>query len=150
MNDRYPTQMAVDWWDSGGPLFLCSFRWPEDVDEALPLLITIIPAHADAFGSNINRSIIDTNLAALAAKSWTVWGRAGKVSLADLGYTEFGIDEGWEGCKQGVHGTQHDGRGNPITNSTRFPDLKSLVDEGHAKGLKMGWCGCRRPRTPHL
>merc|ERR1712032_335758 len=68
-----------------------------------------------------------------------------KVSLADVGYTSVGVDEGWEACGQGVDGSQHDANGNPVVNS-KFPDLKALVDDGHSKKLTVGWylngCAC--------
>ena len=57
-----------------------------------------------------------------------------------------GIDEGWEDCKAGPAGTQHDAAGNPIINTTRFPDLASLVAAAHAEKLEIGWylngCAC--------
>ena len=42
---------------------------------------------------------------AVAAKNWTIEGK--KQSLADVGYTRVGIDEGWEGCGMGINQTQH-------------------------------------------
>lgn len=57
-----------------------------------------------------------------------------------MGYNDFGIDEGWEDCKAGPGGTQHDAAGNPLINTTRFPDLASLVDTAHAENLEIGWC----------
>ena len=81
---------------------------------------------------------------AMAAKVWTVDGMK-NVSLIDVGYSSAGIDEGWEGCGQGVNGTQHDAQGNPVVNS-KFPDLAGLVKYGHSLGLKVGWyengCAC--------
>ena len=40
---------------------------------------------------------------------------------------------------------QHDARGNPVVNTTRFPNLSGLVAAGHSKNLKMGWYlnGCK-------
>ena len=71
-------------------------------------------------------------------------GRAAPASLADLGYVNFGIDEGWEDCKAGIGGSQHGPDGAPLVNTSRFPSLKALVDKGHAVGLQMGWylAGC--------
>lgn len=66
-------------------------------------------------------------------------------SLKDFGYTSAGIDEGWEGCGQGINGTQHDAKGNPVINK-KFPDVPSLVEYGHSLGLKVGFyengCAC--------
>jgi hypothetical protein len=104
----------------------------------------------NAFGPNINHSIIEANMKALTAKS-TMWPSSSSTaaSLADLGYTEFGIDEGWELCNKSFSapgGEQHDADGKPMTNTTRFPDLGALVSDGHARGLSMGWylagCAC--------
>jgi hypothetical protein len=85
----------------------------------------------NAFGPNINHSIIEANMKALTAKS-TMWPSSSSTaaSLADLGYTEFGIDEGWELCNKSFSapgGEQHDADGKPMTNTTRFPDLGALV-----------------------
>ena len=41
---------------------------------------------------------------ALSSKNRTVKGWEGKVSLCDLGYCSAGLDEGWEGCGEGVNG----------------------------------------------
>ena len=68
------------------------------------------------------------------------------ISLASLGYDMVGIDEGWEGCGQGAHHTQHYANGTPAVNLAKFPDLKALVAYGHSKGVKMGFylngCAC--------
>jgi hypothetical protein len=92
---------------------------------------------------------------AVVAKNRTVEGWEGKVSLCDLGYCAVGVDEGWEGCGQGVphlnprthkpYNTQHYANGTPAINS-KFPDMPGLVTYGHSKGLTMGWyengCAC--------
>ena len=61
---------------------------------------------------------------AVTAKNWTVDGET--VSLADVGYSSVGIDEGWEGCGQGVtvngRKTQHYANGTPAINN-KFPDM---------------------------
>ena len=89
----------------------------------------------------INRTIVEKNMAAITTKMWTVHGHSGNVSLADLGYIEFGLDEGWELCDrtQPPGHVQHDAEGRPIVNTTRFPDLASLVRDGQGRGLNMGW-----------
>ena len=61
-----------------------------------------------------------------------------KVSLQDVGYSSVGVDEGWEGCGQGVNHTQHYVNGTPAVNS-KFPDMKAMVDYGHKKNLKVGF-----------
>jgi len=100
----------------------------------------------NAFGNRISQEMMNDAMDALTAKEWDVGvGVEDKVSLADVGYASVGVDEGWEGCHEGVNGTQHDADGYPVVNK-KFPDLKSLVDRGHKAGLKVGWylngCAC--------
>ena len=74
----------------------------------------------------------------LVVRNRSVIGR-GLASLADLGYRTCGIDEGWEACGKGVNGTQHDVNGNPVVDTSKFPDMGELVKFGHSKGIRMGW-----------
>ena len=97
-----------------------------------------------AYYTKMNQKMIEDAVDALAAKNRTVKGWDGKVSLCDLGYCTAGVDEGWEGCGQGVNGTQHFVNGTPAANPVTFPDVKGMVDYGHKKGVKMGWCVFRR------
>ena len=69
-----------------------------------------------------------TCMDALTSKQWTVEGKP-NVSLADVGYATAGIDEGWEGCGQGVNGTASTRRA--IQLSTQFLDMAGLVKYGH-------------------
>ena len=62
----------------------------------------------NAWGARVSQDNFQASLDALAANIWTVDGVA-NVSLLDVGYASAGIDEGWEGCGQGVNGT-HDTR----------------------------------------
>lgn len=105
-----------------------------------------------AYYTRMNQDMIENVIDALVAKNRTVPGWDGKVSLCDLGYCTAGIDEGWEGCGEGVNGTQHYLNGTPAVNYHTFPDMKGLVDYGHSKGVKMGWyfngCGCIEKREP--
>jgi hypothetical protein len=98
----------------------------------------------NAWGARVSQDNFKASMDAMAAKVWTVDGMK-NVSLIDVGYSSAGIDEGWEGCGQGVNGTQHDAQGNPVVNS-KFPDLAGLVKYGHSLGLKVGWyengCAC--------
>eukprot|EP01062_Namystynia_karyoxenos_P054558 TRINITY_DN449_c0_g4_i1.p1 TRINITY_DN449_c0_g4~~TRINITY_DN449_c0_g4_i1.p1 ORF type:complete len:439 (+),score=174.67 TRINITY_DN449_c0_g4_i1:73-1317(+) len=97
----------------------------------------------NAFGNHITDQTIRDAIDAITEKVWVVDKKP--VSLADVGYASVGIDEGWEGCGEGVNNTQHTAEGTPVINS-KFPDMKALVDYGHSKGLKMGWylngCAC--------
>ena len=94
----------------------------------------------NAYHTDMNQSLI------MAVVDELVKERAGGVSLKSLGYDMVGIDEGWEGCGQGVNHTQHYVNGTPAVDLVKFPDLKGLVDYGHSKGVKMGFylngCAC--------
>jgi len=100
----------------------------------------------NAFG---NRGCTQPNMKsaidALTAKVWTIDGKPNS-SLFDAGYGSMGIDEGWEGCGQGINGTQHAANGNPVIDTAKFPDTAGLVKYGHDQGLKIGWyeigCAC--------
>jgi hypothetical protein len=82
---------------------------------------------------------------AMVAKNRTVAGYARKVSLADLGYNSVGVDEGWEGCGQGVDKTQHDKNGIPTIDEASFPDTGKMVKQIQDMGLLCGWYlnGCK-------
>ena len=75
----------------------------------------------------------------------------GGVSLASLGYRDVGIDDAWQDCGAGVGGGYHDAGGNPIVDTTRFPDLKALTSAIHALNLTAGWyannCRCHDSST---
>lgn len=107
----------------------------------------------NAWGNRVSQTNMEASMDALVAKLWTVDNKP-NVSLFEAGYTTAGIDEGWEGCGKGVHGTQHDAQGNPVINQ-KFPDMSGLVKKGHGLGLKVGWCvpvhdghGCSRAADP--
>ena len=70
---------------------------------------------------------------ALVDKSRSVGGVP--TSLKDLGYDMIGIDEGWEGCGMGVHGTQHYANGTPAIRAD-FPDVRA---RWNAMGC-IRWC----------
>lgn len=99
-----------------------------------------------AYYTDYDQASIVENIDAMATKNRTVHGWSGQVSLCDLGYCSAGLDEGWEGCGDGVNHTQHYLNGTPAVNQQKFPDMKGLVKYGHAHGLKMGFyyngCGC--------
>ena len=69
----------------------------------------------NAFGANIRNETFVQAISALTAKVWSVDGKM--VSLADVGYSRVGIDEGWENCSgtapdDGMR--QHDALGFPM------------------------------------
>ena len=67
----------------------------------------------------------------------------GGVSLLDLGFSDVGVDDGWQACKTGreVGGLSsfHDASGAPLVNKSKFPDVKAMVAYGHSKNVTMGW-----------
>ncbi len=83
----------------------------------------------------------------LAQVSALVETHAGRDSLLDVGYSHIGIDDGWQACGTGFNGSFHDEQGRPLINLTRFPDMRAMNTQAHAKGVKMGWygnnCGCK-------
>jgi hypothetical protein len=83
----------------------------------------------------MTQQAIAENVAALVNRSRSVDGVP--TSLWDLGYRTAGIDGGYNAC---VNGTMHDAGGNPLIDTSLFPDMKGLVDGAHALGVKMGWC----------
>jgi alpha-galactosidase len=116
------------------------FRHPSwlQISTQIITLFLFLPVHSD-----IDDDLIKRHIDLLVARNRTVDGQ--NMSLCDVGYCSLGIDEGWEGCGLGVNGTQHDAHGFPVANA-KFPNLKSLVDYGHAAGVAMGWylngCAC--------
>ena len=79
----------------------------------------------------------------LGWNSWNVWGNSVsqekvlssaramlKSGLADYGWSYINIDDGWQGLRGGKY--------NAIQPNKKFPDMKGMVDELHAAGLKVG------------
>ena len=68
-----------------------------------------------------------------------------KMSLADLGFSDVGLDAGFEDCnarKVGGKPAFHDENGRPLVDKSKFPSgLKKLVDYGHARNLTVSWYG---------
>jgi alpha-galactosidase len=104
----------------------------------------------NAFGAGINPGIIQESIDALTSRARTVDGK--NTSLADVGYVHVGIDEGWEGCNEGVDGTQHDAAGLPVINANfngsaqANGTMASLAAYARARDVKLGWyfngCAC--------
>jgi len=99
----------------------------------------------NSFGPRVTQKDMEAAIDSVMAKRWDVGGEF-KMSLFDVGYTSVGIDEGWEGCGEGVNGTQHDAKGNPVINTKKFPDMGKLVRDAHSQDLLIGWyqngCAC--------
>eukprot|EP00937_MAST-01D_sp_MAST-1D-sp2_P005017 g5017.t1 len=92
----------------------------------------------EAFYGNVNQPLIESVMDAMANSS------RGK-SLLELGYSDVGLDDGWQDCHKGVNGSFHDADGNPLVNS-KFPDLAAMTKKAHDLGLTAGFylnnCGC--------
>jgi alpha-galactosidase len=58
--------------------------------------------------------------------------------LRDAGYVYVNIDDGWQGTR---------GPDGALRPNAKFPDMKSLADYVHAKGLKLGLYSSPGPRT---
>ena len=99
----------------------------------------------NAFGNRISQETMIEAAEALTARNRSVEGFVKPVSLCDLGYCSVGVDEGWEGCGQGINGTQHDAQGFPTIDEHAFPDMQSMVEHIHDLGLSAGWYlnGCK-------
>jgi len=90
----------------------------------------------NAVFSDVNQTLIERQIDAVTARWLTVRGK--KTSLADIGFNRVGIDSGWASCT-GVNGSWHDKQGHFIINTTKFPNMRAMVDHGHSKGVLMGF-----------
>ena len=90
------------------------------------------------FGLSVTQDIMEGIMDAMVARTWTVNGVP--TSLADLGYTDVGLDDGWQldNSGPGGHG-YHNASGWPIVNTTRFPSLAAMTAHAHALNLTAGW-----------
>jgi alpha-galactosidase len=112
---------------------------------------------AGAAGRAVAKLTIDAGLGKLALtpplgwNSWNVWGLAvddAKVraaadamissGLASRGFSYINIDDGWE--------KDRDASGEILPNE-KFPDMRSLADYVHSKGLKLGIYSSPGPKT---
>ncbi len=73
----------------------------------------------------------------------------GGTSLFDLGYTDAGLDDGFQLCNATPTTLANPYRfhapdGSINIDTSKFPDMKAMVDHGHALGLTVGWylCNC--------
>ena len=79
------------------------------------------------------------------------------ISLLELGFSDVGVDDGWQACGTGVlldnataHcepfcASFHAADGTPLLNHSKFQDLKTMVDYGHGKGTTMGKLTINQP-----
>ena len=91
----------------------------------------------NCYAANVNQTIMETVMDEFNSRKRMVDGKP--TSLQDLGYTSIGLDDNWQACGTGLNGSFHDANGNPLINTTLFPDLKAMTSYGQAKGLHVGW-----------
>jgi alpha-galactosidase len=91
------------------------------------------------FGGSVTQALMSEVVTGMAARIYSVNGNT--VSLRDLGYSDVGIDDGWQLCHAGVNGGYHTAAGNPIVDTSKFPDLRNFTDNAHNNNLTAGWYG---------
>lgn len=101
------------------------------------------------FGTGISQPLIESQYQALVSRKRDVDGVA--TSLLDLGYASAGIDDGWQKCESGPGGVGfHDADGNPIVDTSKFPNLKAMTAKARSLGIVPGWygnnCDCKETR----
>jgi hypothetical protein len=75
---------------------------------------------------------------AIASRSRAVDGV--NTSLADLGYVDVGLDDGWQLDNSGPGGAgYHNASGFPNVDVRKFPSLAAMTAHGHALNLTVGW-----------
>lgn len=114
------------------------------LDDGLALTPPVGYRTWNAYAGDIDDALIRTVADALVKKRPSPWTNS-EVSLADLGFSRLGIDDGWQACGTGWQDSFHAEDGTPLVNGTRFPDLKQLVAYGNAAGLVVDWYEARRP-----
>jgi hypothetical protein len=87
----------------------------------------------NSMGARVTQAKMEAAMEALAKK------RSDGHSLADLGYVTAGLDDAWQACGTGVDGSFHGVHGEPLVNTTTFPDLGAMVKKAHGLGLKAGF-----------
>jgi hypothetical protein len=91
------------------------------------------------------------------------WGRPCKkgtegcnaMSLAELGFSDVGLDAGFEDCTSRTVGGKpafHDANGRPLIDRGKFPSgLGALVKHGHSRNLSVSWygnaCACKKENS---
>lgn len=85
----------------------------------------------------------DVSQAKIEATIDAITDKSRGTSLAELGFKDVGVDDGWQACGTGRsldnHSSFHDASGKPLLNATKFQDVKAMVEYGHKKGCTMGW-----------
>jgi alpha-galactosidase len=89
------------------------------------------------FGGDISQELMESMMDRLTDRSRMVDGKP--TSLLDLGYSRLGMDDNWQACGTGINGSFHDAAGNPLWNTSLFPDVKAMNAKAHTLGLKSDW-----------
>jgi alpha-galactosidase len=114
------------------------------------------------FGLNVNQSLMTSIMDAMVAKTHSAWrphpdslcarekgrpclpgttGLSVPTSFSDLGYSDVGLDDGWQLCNSGPGGKgYHNGSGYPNVDLSLFPDFKAMTAYAHSLNLTAGWC----------
>ena len=99
----------------------------------------------NAYQDRVDQGLMDEVMAAMVAKQPD--GR----SLADLGFRDVGLDDGWQSCggPGSFNGSHHTITGDVLVNLTRFPNITGVVDRAHSLNLTAGFyfnnCLCSVP-----
>ena len=93
----------------------------------------------NCFHGEVSAAKVERIVDAVTNRSRTVAGVP--TSLADLGYTHVGVDDGWQACQTGKDCSFHAADGTPLVNASKFPDLGALVRYGEARvpQVLLGW-----------
>jgi len=93
------------------------------------------------FGDKVDQDLIQKQMEGMVSRKRTVNGVP--TSLADLGYTDVGLDDAWQLC--GSYGpnsyTYHEENGSPVIDYSKFPDFAGMTSYAHSLGLTAGWYG---------
>jgi len=103
------------------------------IDNGLGLLPPMGWRSWNSFGRNVSQRQLEDVIEAMALP------RHGGRSLRDLGFSDVGLDDGWQECGGGINGGFHNKAGEPIVNRSRFSDLAAMMKHARSRGLTMGW-----------
>lgn len=91
-----------------------------------------------AYSRQVNQSIMEDIMRGMAKKRPV--GPGGKmVSLLDAGYTDVGLDAGYEMIGQGYNGSCHNKEGHMLINKTKFPSFNAMTSTAHSLQLTASW-----------
>jgi alpha-galactosidase len=98
----------------------------------------------NAFQLEVDAEKISRQAEALATKLPSKGAPFG--TLLSLGFSDLGVDDGWQDCGAGYNGTFHSDAGSTLVNTSRFADLSDMTGRAQGLGVSMGWylnnCWC--------